>query len=833
MSRNFLAGLLMLLIYNIPCSAQTMNGMSTGNYAGIAGLNFNPASIVDSRYKFDFNIANAQYYFGNNFLVAKPLIFARRLLYKDPYNSSFEAVKRDLLMPIEPPPGGVVKARQNTEFQLPLSFMLTTGKRSAIAINLRNRSELTIDNLNPQTASMFYNNLDDKRYLGVAMNNDGLVQNFMNWQEIGFTYGRVLINAKKHFIKAAVTAKWLGGNAASYIQADKLSATFNDPNTLSLSSPRIQYARSSRADIDLFTRRELFSNLEDQSLGWDAGFVYEFRGRIGNFRYTDEDYNNRLRRDRNKYTFRLGVAINDVGSLVYNRLPLTRNHSANISNWDFSAVKAQNFRTWDTAYSKKINYIAGEDSTFSVKLPTGILANIDLHLFGVLYVNAAIQRPFDKIGKQTTTTLYSSEWFAVTPRFEGRHFGLYIPVLIREKNTQIGATVRLGPFYVGSNNLMALIQNPMVSSADVHAGIRIPIGFGKPSKLAKMVEKSSGIPLSNENEKELAGSQTKQTELEQRVMLLEKMMDSSYRTPPTIIVNNYIDRDSLGKQQVQTQVIQKQSEKTAERKTVASTYTQAQEDSTNTETKKMRQEVEKRMKEEGVEPPKDPKTKSKKNKKEPVEGSKADKKAKKAEQRYQRESQQYNSAVEAELSKMRRQQAITSTAVVGAISANAVVNANDNKAEKPPVIKDTVVIEKIKTDTIYIRDTIRIMLNETVPANNLQPAAKAVSELGTVSVFFASGSASISKNDTKALNNAAAWMQKNPDSKILLSGVTDATGTPELNRKLAQKRIDAVKKVFEQKGIAPSRFEEDILTSNVKTNMSSSTNRRVDIKQIQ
>jgi outer membrane protein OmpA-like peptidoglycan-associated protein len=310
-------------------------------------------------------------------------------------------------------------------------------------------------------------------------------------------------------------------------------------------------------------------------------------------------------------------------------------------------------------------------------------------------------------------------------------------------------------------------------------------------------------------------------------------MDSSYRTPPTIIVNNYIDRDSLGKQQVQTQVIQKQSEKTAERKTVASTYTQAQEDSTNTETKKMRQEVEKRMKEEGVEPPKDPKTKSKKNKKEPVEGSKADKKAKKAEQRYQRESQQYNSAVEAELSKMRRQQAITSTAVVGAISANAVVNANDNKAEKPPVIKDTVVIEKIKTDTIYIRDTIRIMLNETVPANNLQPAAKAVSELGTVSVFFASGSASISKNDTKALNNAAAWMQKNPDSKILLSGVTDATGTPELNRKLAQKRIDAVKKVFEQKGIAPSRFEEDILTSNVKTNVSSSTNRRVDIKQIQ
>jgi len=828
----------MLLIYNSPCSAQTLNGMSTGNYAGIAGLNFNPASIVDSRYKFDLNVAAAQYYFGNNFLEAKPLIFARRLLYKDPYNSSYDAVKKDLLMPIEPPPGGVVRARQNAEFQLPLSFMLTTGKRSAIAINLRNRYELTIDSLNPQTASMFYNELNDPRYLGVAMNNDGFTQNFMNWQEIGFTYGRVLINAKKHFIKAAVTAKWLGGNAASFIKADKLSATFNDPHTLTLSSPRIQYARTARADIDLFTRRELFSNLEDQSLGWDAGFVYEFRGRIGNFKYTDEDYKSRLRRDKNKYTFRLGVAINDIGRLVYNRLPLTRNHSANINNWDFSSVKAQNFRTWDTAYSKKINYLPGEDSTFSVKLPTGVIVNLDLHLFGEVYINAAMQRSVN-IGKEATTTLYSPEWLAVTPRIEGRHFGLYVPILIRQNSTQIGATVRLGPLYIGSNNLMALIQNPMVPSADVHAGIRIPIGFGKPSKLASIIEKSSGVTLSNDNEKYLDSANAKRNDLEQRVILLEKMMDSSYRTPPTIIVNNYIDKDSLGKQQVQTQVLQTMPEKTSDSKTVGPTYTQAQVDSANAEIKKMRQDVEKRMKEDGLEPPKEPKSRTKKNGNEPVEGSKADKKAKKAEQRYQYESQQYNSAVEDELSKMRKQQAITSTAIVGAISANAIVDANNNKAVNPVVIKDTVMIEKIIRDTIFIRDTIKVISSENVSVNNLQttaltevPTAKQVPEFSKASVFFASGSATISKNDTKTLNKAAEWMLKNPDRKILLTGVTDATGTPEVNRKLAQKRIDAVKRVFEQKGIDLSRFEEDMQTSKVKSNQPSSANRRVDIKVI-
>lgn len=822
-------------------NAQTMNGMSTGNYAGIAGLNFNPASIVDSRFKFDLNLGSAQYYFNNNYLVAKPLIFARRELRKDPYNSSYEAVKNDLLKPIVPTTTGLVRARQNAEFQLPLSFMLTTGKRSAIAVNLRNRYELMVDNLNPQTAGMFYNELNDPKMFGVSMKNDGFNTRFMNWQEVGFTYGRVLMNANKHFIKAAVTAKWLGGNAAAFIQADQLSVSFSDQHTMSLSSPNIQYLRTARADVDLFTRRELFSNLEDQNLGWDAGIVYEFRGRIGNFKYTDEDYQSRLRRDKNKYTLRLGVALNDVGRLEYKALPLTRAHSANINNWDFGGVKANNFREWDTAYSKQVNYLAGADSMFSIGLPTSLLINADLHLFGGFYVNAAIQRGLDHFGSAVTTTLNSPDWFAVTPRFEGRHFGIYLPIMNRNNNTVVGATIRLGPLYLGSNNMLALVQNPMVPGADVHAGVRIPIGFGKPSKLAKAIEKSSGVKMSEDYEKELDSTQIKQTALEQRVIFLEKMMDSSYRTPPTVVVNNYIVTDTLGRQQVQTQVSQTQPQQaTQTNQPVAPVYTQAQVDSLNAEIEKMRKEVEKNLKKEGIEPPKDPKEKKKKEEKEPKAGSRADKKAKKAEENYKKENQQYNKAVEEELRKMRRQDAITSTALVGAVTAGAVVDANNNKATTTQVVRDTVIVEKITRDTIIIRDTVRVPTKDTVPGTKMQPtapvivpAATQVPELRTARIFFASGSAVVGKNYTQVLNKAAGWMLQNPGKNVLLTGVTDATGSPELNKKLAQQRIDAVKKAFEQRGIDAGRFEQNIQVSKTKTNTPSSSNRRVDMKVIQ
>lgn len=799
--------------------SQTLNGMATGNYAGIAGLSFNPASIVDSRFKFDLNLAGAQYYFNNNFLYANPATFARRLLTKDPYNSSYESVKNDLLKPIEPSPESRVYARQTTEFNLPLSFMLTTGKKSAIAISLRNRYDLAADNLNPNTARMFYEELDYKPLMGVPMNNDGFKMNFMNWQEFGFTYGRVLLNANKHFFKAAVTAKWLGANAGAFIQADQATVTFNSPTNMNLSSPLIQYGRTVRADFDLFTRRELFSDIADQKIGWDAGFVYEFRGRIGNFNYTDEDYKSRLRRDMNKYTIRLGVALNDVGYLEFNRLPLTRNHSAQISNWDFSGVKANTLRDWDTAYSKKVNYIANSDSTFTIKLPTALIANLDLHLFKGFYINAAIQKRLTNFGKATTTQIATGEWFAVTPRFEGRHFGIYLPLVFSQQNKQVGATIRLGPVYVGSNNVLALIQNPLVPEADIHAGFRIPIGFGKPSKMLKGIEKNSGLELSEQYEKELDSTQVKVGSLEARIAMLEKMADSSFRTPPTVIVNNYIV-DSLGNNRINTQV---QTQTAPTTKTASKpTVSQAQLDSLQQENEKLKQLAAKNMKKEGVDKPKEPKA------------SKNEKKAKKKQERYEKETRQYNKALEDEMRKMRKQQAFSSAALVGAVSANAIVDANNNKPAKPDTIvkKDTVTIESIRRDTVYVRDTIRVAGTAGTPSIKVDPAISS-SVLPEAHVYFESGSAVLGASYKQVLSRAAKWMINNPGKRVLLTGVTDATGSPSFNKQLAGKRISAVENELKKNGVDARMLNKKVQVSDIKTKTSSASNRRVDLTVVE
>ncbi|MCH5597442.1 hypothetical protein [Niabella ginsengisoli] len=51
--------------------SQDLLGLSTGNYAGITGMNLNPASIVDSRLKFDLNLIGVSNYYSNNYLSVK------------------------------------------------------------------------------------------------------------------------------------------------------------------------------------------------------------------------------------------------------------------------------------------------------------------------------------------------------------------------------------------------------------------------------------------------------------------------------------------------------------------------------------------------------------------------------------------------------------------------------------------------------------------------------------------------------------------------------------------------------------------------------------------
>ena len=49
--------------------SQDFLGLSTGNYSGITGVMLQPASIVDSRFKFDINLFSTGVNYSNNYFM--------------------------------------------------------------------------------------------------------------------------------------------------------------------------------------------------------------------------------------------------------------------------------------------------------------------------------------------------------------------------------------------------------------------------------------------------------------------------------------------------------------------------------------------------------------------------------------------------------------------------------------------------------------------------------------------------------------------------------------------------------------------------------------------
>jgi outer membrane protein OmpA-like peptidoglycan-associated protein len=787
-----------LLFFIIPVSnavAQENIGMSTGNYGGITTVWFNPASIADNRLKLDINIIGVNSYFNNNYLLVKRDAFARQLFFKEPYSSSFEAVKNDLLQETWPVNGNVF-GRVETNILFPLSFMATINKKSAIAFRMNNRTVNQVDSLNPELARLFFNGLNYPDLNGRDIGIDSVNYRFLNWQEISFTYSRVVLSTDHHFLKLGATLKWLGASAGGYIQAENAVVNFRDSTTMSLSSPLIKYARTKTADIGTFKRRDILNNLEDQSWGWDAGFVYEFRAKVKKFKYIDTDLQEQQRRDLNKYLFRIGLSLVDMGKFTLTKKPLTNDHFANIVNWDFSDVGANNFSDFDTAYAKQITYIPGASTTFTYRLPAALIGNLDMHLFGGFYVNAAIKAPFDGFKKTTDAFVSPNRWVAITPRFEGRLFGLYVPVVRLNKRTNIGATIRFGPFYAGSTNLSEILTNETAYEGDFHAGFRIPVAYGKPSRLTKFAESMLAGNMGNSN-----ATPTVQQQLDslgrEIYVLQSKLNDTSRLKGVQIFINNDGVTSMVDRSAGDSIVIR--NRQNAQQQQARETYNRQQEATTDT---LLRQLAIKNLEVEEL--------------KRTAEINNAGTRRSRAKQAkiQNRNAAADNAGVEREIARLRRQMLVQNAAIVG--GATAVVVSNNDKNDKKDIKDTTGVIEEdtllhiqsdtslqispVKSDTVYIRDTVTI-------DNSIEHSGyKVVPDQHFDPILFGTNSAGLKLVDERRLEDLAVKVRQHENWKLELTAMTDTTGSVSANRKVATARYSAVRNFLLKNGVKDSQI---------------------------
>ncbi|MBL7965128.1 MAG: OmpA family protein [Flavobacteriales bacterium] len=793
-------------------------GMASGNYAGITGAWLNPASIVDSRYKFDMVLFGYDAFFTNNYLQLSNNVLRDRLFSKPPYNASREDAMRDLMTPVDDKPEKVHGAT-STEVHFPFSFMARTGPRSAFALNIRNRSMIDVQGLDAATAQMIYDNLANEELFGQVQDNSGFGFSFMNWMEVGLTFGRVMVNSGSHFLKAAGTLKLMAGASSIHMSSDDLQLVFDGPDTISIQSPLIRYGRTERGDVDTYGRRNLMNGVEDWALGWDVGVVYELRGDVAKRRFIDLDNTVKERQDLNKYILRVGVSLLDAGHFKFTRRELAQDHSANITGWDISQVHASDLDQWDAAYSELVEFVPDGSPTYTHRLPTAVAANVDLRILGGFYVNVGTYRDATRFFPEANTTLRPQEWVAITPRFENRWFGFYVPMSRLGDQSRIGATIRLGPVFFGSNNLADQWMNPQNVQADYHFGARFSIGHGKPSAVKRKYEAWRMQQTS------INRNSTRIDSLEREVYALRMAMQ--FRTARPTVINNFFGTDSASLALARdTAFLRKMgAADDGDMERLIAENEQLSREVARRRTEQPRDTVQTMV---------------------PARDRAMERQQRKVDRASARLAQAQVDAIDANAKQMqriekqmRRQNRILAAGAVTGVVAAASSGKGKEQVTGPAIfLNDSTIVLGEDTlrlvipagstspipvsvrDTAFltIRDTVRVVDTLHIVHRDTTVIEREVQAPGTITldeaalkrllepVYFATGKTTLGPQGLLKVEELADWLNRNPEKRVEITGVADASGSVAANERVAQARAESVREGLIAKGVNASRI---------------------------
>ena len=452
-------GLLLLAISGI--KAQSYIGYLSDNYSGVHGVISNPANIVDSRFKTDFNIAGASAFFGNDYYGVK-LGDVLDTDFDFDENGNKSAKNENNLL-------------GNADVLGP-SFMFNINPTNSIALFTRGRIGYGINKINGQTYESVANGFDESE--DFLVNEDDFYLTANAWAEIGLSYATVLVNKDQHFLKGGLSLKYLQGLGNAYASGSDVNVAY-DADGSDLGGGNTTGSIASQGEVSYGHSQNISEDFDDFELeivdgatgfGADLGFIYEWRPDYASYNST----NGQTFKHLNKYKLKVGLSLTDIGSINY------KNGTENIYNIT-GTVNEDDFEDQETIEELLENLYTQTGSGASSKwmLPTALNLNVDYNLSKRFYLNLNGDLSLSSATKTNVSRMANT--VSLTPRFESKWFSFYMPVgIVQGSGAQWGAGLRAGPLYIGSGSVLSLLVSDNSKAADIYAGLKIPIYQGKP-----------------------------------------------------------------------------------------------------------------------------------------------------------------------------------------------------------------------------------------------------------------------------------------------------------------------------------------------------------------
>ncbi|MDX2247760.1 MAG: DUF5723 family protein [Bacteroidia bacterium] len=437
---------------------QTFSGLQTGKTLGIYNLDLQPASLVGQRANVDIQLFGFSSTLQNNYL------FVNTASVRDGSVWSVDGLNYREVFP-ENLNGNEKNAFLNYDLYLPSVSIRLSPKRS-LAFTGRLRNFVNLDQVGEPAARFAFLGLDVPDQFGISYNNDRFRFSLLSYVEFGLAWAETLYENGPHRINAGARIKFMSGLAGTYLYANRLEYSFTNADIINIHEADVDFAHSVALEgvEGGFNPLEDFDrlNLRNTGFGADLGAIYEYRPE-------GEDYRARL-----------GLSILDIGNIRFEQSAFSQNFTGSVIGYDLSQLSLNGIMAFDSTLGGEFNYSSGE-TQFRMALPTVVSLQADFRLNKNVYISMI---PFLALkGYNQPNRVHHISNFAITPRFEGKGWGIGIPFsLAGDRGTNVGATVRLGPLVAGSSNLLNFLLKENMRSADFHFGLHIPLAINKKDK---------------------------------------------------------------------------------------------------------------------------------------------------------------------------------------------------------------------------------------------------------------------------------------------------------------------------------------------------------------
>ncbi|WP_427872685.1 DUF5723 family protein [Flavobacterium sp. MMS24-S5] len=445
--------ILFFLIISFTAKSQSYLGYFHDNYAGVQSVLFNPASIVDSRFKTDINLFSISGAVENDLYGVK--LFD---VYKDGYD--FESQSK------------VSAKNANNGLAnfdiIGASFMFNIAPKHSLAVFTRARSVSNIRKINGYLIDQVKDGLDQSDSFNYNLGSPNAASH--SWGELGISYAAVLFQKDQHFLKGGLTAKYLQGGVNAYVHGKNVNVAYiensADPKEGSLISNGEVTVGGSQ---DWEANDDYEFDSKSRGFGFDFGLVYEWRPDYDQYDIKKAKPADNNFRDLNKYKLRFGLSVTDIGSINY------KNSKVDTYNVN-GVVTQQMIDDAEDLYDFLNEHYTKTSTSKGVKtnLPTAIRADADWNMYNKFYLN--LNGDINLVSGSKLNGYGIADRVTLTPRYESRWFSFYLPMTYMEySGMQAGAGLRAGVFFIGSGSILSNLASSNSKGADFHLGMKIPV----------------------------------------------------------------------------------------------------------------------------------------------------------------------------------------------------------------------------------------------------------------------------------------------------------------------------------------------------------------------